>query len=95
MTTMDPDLNEIYNFLRVEQGNGTTPKNIFERMKDEVAKRAKLLVNTKLKDTNLIAAINAVVISAAAYQIKIRKVSYGESNEFDRIIKKELRAKIF
>ena len=67
MTTMDPDLNEIYNFLRVEQGNGITPKNIFERMKDEVAKRAKLLVNTKLKDTNLIAAINAVVISAAAY----------------------------
>ena len=67
MTTMGPDLNEIYNFLRVEQGNGTTPKNIFERMKDEVAKRAKLLVNTKLKDTNLIAAINAVVISAAAY----------------------------
>ena len=67
MTTMDPDLNEIYNFLRVEQSNGITPKNIFERMKDEVAKRAKLLVNTKLKDTNLIAAINAVVISAAAY----------------------------
>ena len=43
------------------------PKNIFERMKDEVAKRAKLLVNTKLKDTNLIVAKNAVVMSAAVY----------------------------
>ena len=67
MRTMDLDENQIYKFLEVEQADGTKTKNVFQRVKDEVIKRTKLLVNTELKDANLIAAINAKVKPVAEY----------------------------
>ena len=44
----------------------TKTKAVFERVKSEVEKRIKMLVNTEHNDTNLISAINVKVISAAA-----------------------------
>ena len=58
MKTMDPDKNEIYKFLGVEQVDGIKTKVVFERVKSKVEKRFKLPVNTELNDTNLISAIN-------------------------------------
>ena len=53
----------------------------------------KLLVNTELKDTNLISATNSKVIRVAKYPINNFKFSYGELNELDQIIKGKLRVK--
>ena len=93
MTTMSPDENEIYKFLGIEQADGIKTKRVFERVKNEVKKRVKLLVNTQLNDVNLIRAINTKVIPAAAYPMNVCKFSKGELNELDQIVKKELRMK--
>ena len=50
-------------------------------MKDEVVKRTKLLVNTELKDTNLIASINSKVISVAEYLMNICKFSIWRTEQ--------------
>ena len=71
MKTMDPDENEIYKFLDVEQADGIKTKNVFERVKNEVKKRTKMLVETELNDANLIRAINEKVILVAAYPINV------------------------
>ena len=38
MKTMDPDENEIYKFLGIEQADGIKTKKVFERVKGEVNK---------------------------------------------------------
>lgn len=48
MRTMDTDDNQIYNFLGVEPADGRKIYNFFERLKDEVVERTKLLVNTEI-----------------------------------------------
>ena len=93
MKTMDPDENEIYKFLGVEQADGIKTKIVFERIKEEVTKRVRMLVNIELNDANLISAIDAKVIPVAAYPMNVCKFNNGELNQFDQVIKKELRAK--
>ena len=93
METMDPDENEIYKFLGIEQADGIKTKVVFERVKREVGKRVKMLVNTELNDSNLISAINVKVIPFAAYAMNVCKFSKGELNELDQIVKRELRSK--
>ena len=39
MKTMDPDENEIYKFLGIEQADGIKTKRVFERVKEDVKKR--------------------------------------------------------
>ena len=62
-------------------------------VKDKVVKRTKLLVNTVLKDTNLIASANSKVLPVSEYLMKICKFSYGELNKVVQIIKRQLRVK--
>ena len=93
MQMMDPDENEIYKFLGVEQADGIKTKAVFERVKAEVSKRVRMLVDTELNDANLISAINAKVIPVASYPMNICKFSSGELNQLDQVIKKELHAK--
>ena len=93
MQMMDPDENEIYKFLGVEQADGIKTKAVFERVKAEVTKRVRMLVDTELNDANLISAINAKVIPVASYPMTICKFSNGELNQLDQVIKKELRTK--
>ena len=93
MQMMDSDENEIYKFLGVEQADGIKTKAVFERVKAEVTKRVRMLVDTELRDANLISAINAKVIPVASYPMNISKFSNGELNQLDQVIKKELRAK--
>ena len=50
--TMDPDENEIYKFLGIEQADGVKTKKVFERVKGEVNKWVKMLTNTELNDVN-------------------------------------------
>ena len=50
MKTMNPDENDIYKFLGIEQADGIKTKNVYERVKEEVIKRVKML--TKPSTTN-------------------------------------------
>ena len=93
MKTMDPDENEIYKFLGVEQADCIKTKNVFERVKNEVKKRTKMLVETELNDTNLIRAINENVIPVAAYPMNVCIFSKGELMELDQVVKRELRSR--
>ena len=66
MKTMDPDENDIYKFLGIEQADGIKTKKVFEQVKGEVNKRVKRLSNTELNVVNLVCEINAKVIPVAA-----------------------------
>ena len=50
MKTIDPEKNEIYKFLGIEQAYGIKTKKIFGRVKGEVNKRVKMLPKIKLDD---------------------------------------------
>ena len=93
MKTMDPDENEVYKFLGVEQVDGMKTKNVFERVKNEVKKRTKMLVETKLNDANLIRAMNEKVIPVAAYPMNVCQFNKGELMELDQVVKRELRSR--
>ena len=93
MKTMDTDENEIYNFLGTEQADVIRIKTVFERVKEEVSKRLKMIANTKLNDDNLIKTINMKVILVAAYAMNICRFNASELKELDQKIKRELRGK--
>ena len=93
MKAIDPDKNEIYKFLGIKQADGIKTKKVFDRVKDEVNKRVKMLTNTELNDVNLVHAINTKVIPVAAYSMNIRKFTDGELKELDQVIKRDLRSK--
>ena len=90
---MDPDENEIYKILGVEQAVGIKTKIVFERIKEEITKRVRMLVNTELNDANLTSAINAKVIAVAGHQMNVCKFKNGELNKLDQVIKKGLQTK--
>ena len=71
MKPLDPDENEIYKFLGIEQADGIRTKTVFEKVKEEVSKRVKMMANTELNDANLIKAINMKVIPVAANAMNI------------------------
>ena len=93
MKSMDPDENEIYKFLGIEQADGIRTKAVYERVQEEVAKRMKMIVKTELNDENLIKAINIKVIPVAAYVMNICKLNISELKELDQIIKRKLRGR--
>ena len=93
MKTMDPDENEIYKFLAIEQVDGIKIKKVFERVKGEINKRVTMLTNTELNDVNLVRAIYTKVIPLAAYIMNLCKFNGGELTELDQVIKRELRSK--
>ena len=93
MKTMDPDENEIYTFLGIEQADGIRMKIVFQRVKEELLKRVKMITNTELNDANLIKTINMNIIPVAAYAMNICRFNVGEMKELDQTIKRELRGK--
>ena len=93
MKTMNSEENEIYKFLGIEQADGIKTKAVYERVKEEVTKRVKMLTKTELNDANLIKAINMKVIPVATYAMNVCKFTVAELKQLDQIIKKELRVK--
>ena len=87
MKTIDPDDNETYKFLRVEQSDGINKKDVIERVKIQVIGRLELLTKTEVNDEN-ITAINSKVIPVAAYTMNICRFTKAELSELDQIIKK-------
>ena len=78
MKTIDPDENEIYKFLGIEQADGIKTKKAFKPVKGEVDKRIKMLTNTELNDVNLVCAINTKVIPVATYPMNVCKFTNEE-----------------
>ena len=78
MESMDPNENEIYKFLGIEQADGIKTKRVYEWVKYEVTKRVRMLINTELNDINLVRAINTKVIPVAAYPMNLCKFSNRE-----------------
>ena len=66
---------------------------MFERVKNEVKKRTKMLLETELNDANLIRAINEKVIPVVVYPMNVCQFNKGELMEFDQVVKRELRSK--
>ena len=93
MKTMDPYENEIYKLLGIEQADGIRTKTVFERVNEEISKRVKMIVNTKLNDANLSKTINMKVIPVPDYAMNICSFNIGELKETDQKIKGELRRK--
>ena len=71
MRTIDPDDNETYKFLGVEQSDEIKEKDVMEKVKIELIRRLELLAKTELSDENLMTAANSKVIPVAAYAINI------------------------
>ena len=94
MKTMNPDENEIYKFLGIKQADGINMKAVYERVKEEVTKRVKMLTKTELNDANLIKAINMKVIPVTTYAMNVCKFTVAELKELDQIIKKERRTTV-
>ena len=92
MESMDPDENEIYKFLGIEKADGIQTKSVYERVKHEVTKRVRMLINKELNDINSVRAINAKVIPVAAYPMNVCKFSNGELKVLDQVIKREMRS---
>ena len=91
MKALNPDKEKMYKFLGVEQADGIRTKQVYERVKEEMKKRLKLLMKSELNDENLIQAINSKVIPVAAYPMNVCKITKDELNELDQIVKRELR----
>ena len=90
---IDPDENEVYKFLGIEQADGIKTKKDFEMVQGEVNKRVKILTSTELNNVNLVRAINTKLIPVAAYPMNVCKFTDGELKELDQVIKRELRSK--
>ena len=80
MKTMYPDENEIFGLPGIEQADSIQMKMVFERVKEEVSKRIKMIANTELNDANLIKAIKIKVILVAAYEMNIYRFNVSLRN---------------
>ena len=78
MKTKEPDENKIYKFLRIEQTDDIRTKTLFERVKEEVSKRVKMLAKTELSDVNLAKVTNMKVIPVEAYAMDICRFNVSE-----------------
>ena len=70
MKTIDPDENEIYKFIGVEQADGIKKKEVYNGVKEEINRKMNIITRTELNDKNLIKAINMRV---AAYPMNVFK----------------------
>ena len=49
MKTIDPNENEIYKFLGVEQADGIKKKEVYKRVKEEINRRLNIITRTELR----------------------------------------------
>ena len=91
MKTIDPDENEIYKFLGVEQVDGIKKKEMYNRVKEEISRRMNIIARTELNDKNLVKAINTKVITVTAYSINVCNFIQSELTKLDQVIKRDLR----
>ena len=93
MKALDPDKNEWYKFLGIEQSGKINKETVMSRITSEMKKRLESLAELELYDKNLMRAINSRVIPVAAYAMNVCKFTKTELKELDMTIKRVLRTK--
>lgn len=93
MKTTDPDENEIYKFLSVEQADFIKMKDVYNRVKGELSSRMNFMIRVELNDKKLVKAINTKVITIAAYPMNVYKFTQSDLTELDQVMKRDLREK--
>ena len=91
MKTLDPAQTESYKFLGCEQAEQIDTQAVYDRVRNEMDKRIKLLTSTKLYEKNLIKAINRRVIPVAGYVMNVCTFNRKQLDDLDKLIKSELR----
>ena len=91
MKTIDPDENENYKFLGVEQADEIKRKEVYNRVKEEISRRMNIITRTELNDKNLVKAINTKVIPVTAYSINVCNFIQSKLTKLDQVIKRDLR----
>ena len=93
MEALDPEKDEFYKFLGVEQGRGVCKELVQQRVVKEMESRLRRLVDMELYDKNLMRAINCRVMPIVGYAMNVVKFSKQDLTEFDMIVKRVLREK--
>ena len=91
MHCFDPEKEEHYKFLGVEQGCGFVKEVVLCRILKEIDVRTRSLSDTGLHDRHLMKALKTRVIPVAAYVMNMVKFSNADLHEMDAVIKRALR----
>ena len=82
INTKDPDENDIYKFLGVEQADGIKTKDVFERLS--------WLASTELNNVNLTSAVNAKVIPVRLHTRNAAEMQKTILMDSETLIRKRL-----
>ena len=91
--TLDPEKEEIYKFLGIEQRKQIDNGRVMVRIRTETQKRLENLVDLELYDKNFMKAINCRVIPIAEYAMNVCQFTKKELYDLDMLVKKNLRRK--
>ena len=88
---LDPEDNEYYKFLGIEEGDGQLDEKAKERVIEECFKRVESLRRTELYERNMIKALNTMCMSAVTYVMNIVHFSRPELEHLDVRMRKTLK----
>ena len=88
---LDPEDNEYYKFLGIEEGDGQLDEKVKERVIEECFKRVESLRRTELYEKNMIKALNTMCMSAVTYVMNIVHSSRPELEHLDVRMRKTLK----
>ena len=89
MKAMDLYENKISKFLEVEQADRIKLKELYNKVKEEISRRMKILARTELNGKNLVKTINTKVKPVAAYPVNVCKFTQSELTELDQVFKRD------
>ena len=88
---LDPEDNEYYKFLGIEEGDGQLDEKAKERVIEECFKRVESLRRAELYERNMIKALNTMCMSAVTYVMNIVHFSHPELEHLDVRMRKTLK----
>ena len=87
---LDPEMEEMYTFLGIEEGKGQMDKAVKERVTEECFKTAEKLMKMELYERNLVRAINSKAMGKVRYSMQVCHYNKGEIKALDRRMRKLL-----
>ena len=88
---LDPEDNEYYEFLGIEEDDGQLYEKAKERVIEECFKRIESLHKTELYERNMIKALNTMCMSVVTYVMDIVHFSHPELEHLDVRMRKTLK----
>jgi hypothetical protein len=93
LEALDPEKEEFYTFLGIEEANGQLDSIIKERVINKCFHTVEKLIDTELYERNFVRAMNSKVIAAARYSMLVCHYTATEIKELDIRIRKFLESK--